>query len=94
MQDLAPSPIEDNILLGGPDSMRVDSKGNVYIAQYGASRILVADRMGKLIRILAVPMPYVTNCAFSPDEQTIYITATQDQDNAPFPGAVYELDNN
>jgi gluconolactonase len=93
MQDLAPSPIEDNILLGGPDSMRVDSKGNVYIAQYGASRILVADRIGKLIRILAVPMPYVTNCAFSPDEQTIYITATQDQDNSPFPGAVFELDN-
>jgi hypothetical protein len=38
-------------------------------------------------------MPYVTNCAFSPDEQTIYITATQDQDNSPFPGAVFELDN-
>ena len=95
MQDLDRSSVEDKLMLGASDSMPTDREGNVYIAQYGAARMLVATPAGKLLRILSVPPEYLyaTNCAFSPDEWTIYITASRDQDNAPYPGAVTQVEN-
>jgi sugar lactone lactonase YvrE len=89
LQDLAPStPHED--AYNGPDALKLGPDGNYYIAHNGSGRVLVVDADRKLVRILKVPTPYVTNLAFGPKgADTIYITGGFDQWKAPFPGAVF-----
>lgn len=57
---------------GVPDGMRVDEKGNLYVAAAG---ILVYTPEGKLLRTIELPET-PSNCAFGdPDFQSLYITA-------------------
>ena len=52
--------------------------------------MLVVDGDRKLVRVLKVPTPYVTNVAFGPKgADTIYITGGFYQWKEPFPGAVF-----
>jgi sugar lactone lactonase YvrE len=89
MQDLAaPTPHED--AYNGPDGFKLGPDGNYYIAQNGSGRVLVVNDAKKLVRIIKVPTPYVTNVNFGPDgANTLYITGVFDPWKAPFPGAVY-----
>ena len=57
---------------GVPDGMRVDEKGNLYIAAAG---IAVYSPEGKLLRTIEMPET-PANCAFGdPDFQSLYVTA-------------------
>lgn len=89
LQDLAtPTPHED--AYNGPDGFKLGPDGNYYIAQNGSGRVLVVNDDKKLVRIITVPTPYVTNMNFGPDgAATVYITGVFDPWKAPFPGAVY-----
>ncbi|MGO8855104.1 MAG: SMP-30/gluconolactonase/LRE family protein [Steroidobacteraceae bacterium] len=89
LQDLAPpTPHED--AYNGPDGLKLGPDGNYYIAQNGSGRVLVVDEEKKLLRLIDVPTPYVTNVAFGPTgADTLYITGAFDQWKPPFPGAVY-----
>jgi gluconolactonase len=89
LQDLAPpTPHED--AYNGPDGLKLGPDGNYYIAQNGSGRLLVVDEEKKLLRLIDVPTPYVTNVAFGPTgADTLYITGAFDQWKPPFPGAVY-----
>jgi len=89
LQDLAlPTAHED--AYNGPDGVKLGPDGNYYIAQNGSSRVLVADENRKLVRIIQVPTPYVTNIAFGPrGADTVFVTGAFEQWKAPFPGAVY-----
>jgi gluconolactonase len=89
LQDLAkPTPHED--AYNGPDGLKLGPDGNYYIAQNGSGRVLVVDDAKKLIRIIAVPTPSVTNINFGADgARTVYITGVFDQFKAPYGGAVY-----
>ena len=89
LQDLAPpTPHED--AYNGPDGLKLGPDGNYYIAQNGSGRVLVVDETRKLVRLIAVPTPYVTNVAFDPLEaNVVFITGAFEQWNPPFPGAVY-----
>jgi len=89
MQDLAPpTPHED--AYNGPDGFKLGPDGNYYIAQNGSGRVLVVNDEKKLVRIITVPTPYVTNMNFGADGAgTVYITGVFDPWKAPFPGAVY-----
>lgn len=92
LQDIAPDP-PDADAYTGPDGLKVDSKGNVYICQFGGGRVLVTDREGTLIRMLEVPARYVTNISFGATEDIVYITAVTDLRAAPYPGEIYEAVN-
>jgi len=92
LRDIAPEPADADAYTG-PDGLKVDSKGNVYICQYGAGRVLVTDSAGKLLRTIHVPGKYVTNVNFGPTEDVLYITAATDAWNAPYPGELYEVAN-
>ncbi len=48
---------------------------------------------GKLVRKLEVPSPAAPNLTFSPDGKTVYVTAVDDQQNAPYKGKVYAIAN-
>jgi sugar lactone lactonase YvrE len=89
LQDLAP-PTAHEDAYNGPDGFKLGPDGNYYIAQNGSGRVLVVSDEKKLLRIITVPTPYVTNMNFGADGAgTVYITGVFDPWKAPFPGAVY-----
>jgi sugar lactone lactonase YvrE len=89
MQDLAP-PTAHADAYNGPDGLKLGPDGNYYIAQNGSGRVLVVNDAKKLVRIITVPTPYVTNVNFGADgAATVYITGVFDPWKTPFPGAVY-----
>ena len=92
LRDIAPDPADADAYTG-PDGLKVDSKGNVYICQYGGGRVLVTDHDGNLIRTIEVPARYVTNVNFGATEDIVYVTAATDMAAAPYPGELYEADN-
>jgi len=89
LQDLAP-PTPKADAYNGPDGLKLGPDGNYYIAQNGSGRLLVADDDRKLVRIIDVPAPFVTNVAFDPrNPDVVFVTAAFEQWKPPFPGAVY-----
>jgi gluconolactonase len=89
LRDLAPpTPHED--AYNGPDGLKLGPDGNYYIAQNGSGRVLVVSGDKKLVRLIEVPTPYVTNVNFGADgARTLYITGVFEQFKAPYPGAGY-----
>jgi len=87
LQDLAP-PTPDEDAYNGPDGIKLGPDGNYYIAHNGSGRVLVVGDDRKLLRIIDVPTPYVTNVGFGP-AGVVFITGAFEQWKPPFPGAVY-----
>ncbi len=84
-----------------PDGVKIDSKGRIYIGQNPrdvhaplAGTIFVVNADGQLLRKLSLPSPGVPNLAFSPDEQTLYVTALDQLDKPPYRGKIYAIPNN
>jgi gluconolactonase len=76
----------------GPDGLALDRNGNLYIAEYGASRLIIVDRDGRLLTMISIPEQFVTAPVLSDDEATIYVTAPASR--MPFtPGKVYAIAN-
>jgi sugar lactone lactonase YvrE len=89
LRDLAP-PTAGEDAYNGPDGLKLGPDGNYYIAQNGSGRVLVVGDDGKLVRMVLVPTPFVTNLAFDPRAAgALFITGVFDEWKAPFPGAVY-----
>jgi gluconolactonase len=83
-----------------PDGMKIDSSGTIYIGQSPRDvhaplhgEIFVVDSAGHLLRTLTLPSTNVPNFAFSPDEKTLYVTAVDQIDKAPYHGKVYSIPN-
>ena len=89
LQDLAsPTPHAD--AYNGPDGLKLGPDGNYYIAQNGSGRVLVVGEDKKLVRVITVATPYVTNVAFGANgADTVFITGAFEQWKPPYPGAVY-----
>lgn len=62
----------DTSLPGGPDGMKVDQLGNLFVT--GPGGILVVDTAGVHLGTIRVPIP-ATNLAFGPKEKELFITA-------------------
>ena len=64
---------------GSPDGMTIDRQGNLYIAMWGGSAVLVVDPVaGTIIETIAVNAPHVTSCTFGgPDLATLFITTAR-----------------
>ena len=87
MQDLAP-PTRHADAYNGPDGLKLGPDGNYYIAQNGSGRLLVVNDEKKLVRIISVPVPYVTNVAFDPlNSNVVFVTGAFEQWKPPFAGA-------
>lgn len=91
LADIQP-PARDADWASGPDGIKVDSRGNVYVCEFGAARILVTRSDGTWVRTIPVPLKGVTNLTFGPDEKTLIVTAVKDAIE-PYLGAVYEIPN-
>jgi len=57
---------------GLPDGFKIDSKGNVYAT--GPGGVWIFNQNGKVLGKIKLPEASA-NCALSPDEKTLYITA-------------------
>jgi gluconolactonase len=86
LQDLIP-PTPKADAYNGPDGLKLGPDGNYYIAQNGSGRLLVVSDDKKLVRVITLPTPYVTNLAF--DGDVVFVTGAFEQWKPPFPGAVY-----
>lgn len=62
----------DTTLPGGPDGMKVDGDGNLFVT--GPGGILVVDSTGTHLGTISIPIP-ATNLAFGPREKEIFVTA-------------------
>ncbi len=64
---------------GGPDGMAIDSRGNIWVAQWGGSGVYCYNpRTGELITRIEVPAPNVASCAFGGENlDTLYITTAR-----------------
>lgn len=58
----------------GMDGMKVDGKGNLYIARYGAGVIAVLSPQGKFIKEYSLQGQHPTNLVFSKDGRSIFVT--------------------
>lgn len=76
--------------LAGPDGILLDDKGRLYVAEYGASRVMLLSTEGKLLRVIPVPMQFVTNFAALPSGQIVVVGAFQN-DQPPMQGLVTTL---
>ena len=61
----------DTSLKGLPDGMKIDRNGNVFAT--GPGGLWIFNRDGKVLGKIKLPEA-TSNCAFSPDEKTLYIT--------------------
>lgn len=65
----------------GPDSLKVDSNGALYVAQYYGGRILKISPKGKLLHIFDIAAGNgTTNVAFSQGEKELFVSVVTDGD--------------
>jgi gluconolactonase len=78
----------------GPDSMKVDSKGNVYVAQWFGGKILKLSPEGKLLHVFKIAAgDGTTNVAFGEGETDLYVTVVKDPDDPKAKGAIVKIPN-
>src|ERR1700737_1520773 len=66
----------------GPDSMKVDSKGNIYVAQWFGGKILKISPDGKLLHIFEIAAgDGTTNVAFGEGEKELYVRGEKDPED-------------
>ena len=85
--DLPPSRYPET----GPDGLEIGPDGTLWVAEYGATRILGWQPERGLVAALEVDPQFVTNIAFGPDGKAA-LTGAEDNANPPFPGAVWVFD--
>jgi gluconolactonase len=78
----------------GPDSMKVDSKGNVYVAQWSGGKILKLSPDGKLLHVFEITAGNgTTNVAFGDGEKDLYITVAKDPNDPQARGGIVKISN-
>jgi gluconolactonase len=78
----------------GPDSMKIDGKGNMYVAQWFGGKVLKLSPEGKLLHVFNIAAGYgTTNVAFGPGEKELYVTAVKDPNDPKAVGSIVKTDN-
>jgi sugar lactone lactonase YvrE len=84
---------------GFPDGLTVDAEGFVWSNVVGLGQIRRYDSLGKIERVLQLPVPRATDCTFGgPDLKTLYITSARETMTldqlaaAPLSGSLFAID--
>ena len=78
----------------GPDSMKVDSHGDVYVAQWSGGKVLKVSPGGKLLHVFEIAAgDGTTNVAFNPGEKDLYVTVVADPNDPKAKGAIVRIAN-
>jgi gluconolactonase len=78
----------------GPDSMKIDSKGNIYVAQWFGGKILKLSPDGKLLHVFEIAAgDGTTNVAFAEGEKELYVTVVKDPKDPQAKGSIVKIPN-
>jgi gluconolactonase len=78
----------------GPDSMKIDSHGDMYVAQWFGGKILKISPKGKLLHVFEIAAgDGTTNLAFGPGEKDLYVTVVKDPEDPQARGSVVRIPN-
>jgi len=89
---LVPNKVESWWL--GPDSMKIDSKGNIYVAQWFGGKILKISPEGKLLHFFEIGAgDGTTNVAFGKNEDELYVTVVKDPKDSQAKGSIVKIKN-
>lgn len=78
----------------GPDSLKVDSHGDLYVAQFFGGKVLKISPAGKLLHVFNIAAgDGTTNVAFGPDERTLYVSVVKDANDPQASGSIVEMAN-
>lgn len=78
----------------GPDSMKIDAKGNIYVAQWSGGKILKLSPEGKLLHRFDIAAgDGTTNVAFGPGGKDLYVTVVKDHNDPQARGSVVRIPN-
>jgi gluconolactonase len=78
----------------GPDSLKVDSKGNIYVAQWFGGKILKISPEGKLLHLFEIAAgDGTTNVAFGQGEKELYVTVVKDPKDSQAKGSIVKIAN-
>lgn len=89
---LVPNRIES--WLFGPDSMKIDAKGDMYVAQWNGGKILKISPKGRLLHVFPIAAGYgTTNVAFGAGGKYLYVTVVKDPNDPKAWGSVVRIPN-
>jgi len=78
----------------GPDSMKIDRQGNIYVAQWFGGKILKISPDGKLLHVFPIAAGNgTTNVAFGDGEKDLYVTVVKDPNDPQAKGSVVKIQN-
>jgi gluconolactonase len=78
----------------GPDSMKIDKKGNIYVAQWFGGKVLKLSPDGKLLNVFEIAAgDGTTNVAFGEDEKELYVTVVKDPKDPQAKGSIVKIKN-
>jgi gluconolactonase len=78
----------------GPDSMKVDANGNIYVAQWFGGKVLKLSPDGKLLHIFEIAAgDGTTNVAFGDGEKELYVTVVKDPNDPQAKGSIVKIPN-
>ena len=78
----------------GPDSMKIDSKGNIYVAQWFGGKVLKISPEGRLLHVFEIAAgDGTTNVAFGKDEDELYVTVVKDPKDTQARGSIVKIRN-
>lgn len=74
----------------GPDGLEIAPDGTLWVAEYGAGRLLAWRPASGLVAAVPVPTPYVTSIAFGPGGVAA-VTGSFVNDRPPLPGSTWVI---
>jgi gluconolactonase len=78
----------------GPDSMKVDSKGDIYVAQWFGGKVLKISPEGKVLHVFEIAAgDGTTNVAFGEGEKDLYVTVVKDPRDPQAKGSIVKIPN-
>ncbi len=78
----------------GPDSMKIDHKGNIYVAQWSGGKVLKISPAGRLLHVFEIAAgDGTTNVAFDDGEKDLYVTVVKDPNDPQAKGSIVKIAN-
>jgi len=78
----------------GPDSMKIDSEGNIYVAQWFGGKVLKLSPDGKLLHVFEIAAgDGTTNVAFGKNGDELYVTVVKDPRDSQAKGSIVKINN-
>ena len=78
----------------GPDSLKIDRRGDIYVAQWFGGKILKLSPQGKLLHMFRIAAgDGTTNVAFDAGERHLYVSVVKDASDPKAVGSIVRVEN-